>query len=204
MRQRMPMTRIPPSGQRHALRHAPRRQVRPDAGFSLLETIMATVVLIIGLVGVAQLVPASLLLNSGNRTNSSSLVLAQRELDQMIAQPLVPPTTPPDAPGFTDAQGIFCYLGDPTQPNQLVGSPIIVANNRPVIDFSQALVIGYSYATPYTDPNDPSGVQWDIRWAVITTTNNGLVTSKRFIVGVRQVGGAGFVLPVTLDTVIDK
>src|SRR5271155_4942026 len=129
-----------------------------EAGLSLLEMMMATVVLIVGLVGVAQLVPASLLLNSGNRTNSSSLVLAQRELDQMIAQPLVPPTTPPDAPGFTDAQGIFCYLGDPTQPNQLVGSPIIVANNRPVIDFSQDLVAGYSYAAPYIDA---TGAQWD-------------------------------------------
>src|SRR5271155_5512447 len=175
MRRRVRMTRMPGIKKRR------------DAGFSLLEMMMATVVLIIGLVGVAQLVPASILLNSGNRTNSSSLVLAQRELDQMIAQPLVPPTNPP---GFTDAQGIFCYLGDPTQPNQLVGSPIIVANNRPVIDFAQPLMIGHSHATPYTDPNDPSGVQWDIRWAVITTTNNGIVTSKRFIVGVRQVGGA--------------
>jgi len=172
-----------------------------EAGLSLLETMMATVILIIGLVGVAQLVPASILLNSGNRTNSSSLVLAQRELDQMIAQPLVPTTNPP---GFTDAQGIFCYLGDPTKPNQLVGSPITVANNRPVIDFAQDLVIGYSYATPYIDPNDPTRAQWDVRWAVITTTYNGAAASKRFIVGVRQVGGAGFVLPVTLDTVVNR
>jgi hypothetical protein len=190
MAERVSMTRMPTS-KKHG-----------EAGLSLLETMMATVILIIGLVGVAQLVPASILLNSGNRTNSSSLVLAQRELDQMIAQPLVPPTNPL---GFTDAQGIFCNLGDPTQPNQLVGSPIIMSNNRPVIDFSQSLVIGYSYATPYTDPNDPSQAQWDIRWAVITTTNSAMaVTSKRFIVGVRQVGGTGFVLPVTLDTVINK
>jgi type II secretory pathway pseudopilin PulG len=174
---------------------------RGQAGLSLLETMMATVILIIGLVGVAQLVPASILLNSGNRTNSSSLVLAQRELDQMIAQPINPSITPPS---FTDAQGYFCYLGDPTQPNVLVGSPILMSNNRPLIDFSQSLVSGYSYATPYTDPNDPTGAQWDVRWAVITTTNNGSATSKRFIVGVRQVGGTGFVLPVTLDTVINK
>src|SRR5271163_4464917 len=183
------MTKVPPS------------RKRQQAGLSLLEMMMATVVLIIGLVGVAQLVPASMQLNSGNRTNSSSLVLAQRELDQMIEQPLnpaIPPST------FTDGQGYFCNLGDPTQPNALVGSPIIVANNRPVIDFSQSLMAGYSYATPYTDPNDPTGAQWDVRWAVITTTYNGAATSKRFIVGVRQVGGAGFVLPVTLDTVVNR
>jgi type II secretory pathway pseudopilin PulG len=188
-------------GLRVRMTRMPGIKKRRDAGFSLLETMMATVVLIIGLVGVAQLVPASMLLNSGNRTNSSSLVLAQRELDQMIAQPLVPPTNPP---GFTDAQGIFCYLGDPTKPNQLVGSPIMVANNRPVIDFAQDPVIGYSYATPYIDPNDPTRAQWDIRWAVITTTNGPVITGKRFIVGARQVGGTGFVLPVTLDTVVNR
>jgi len=170
---------------------------RRDAGFSLLEMMMATAVLIVGLVGVAQLVPASILLNSGNRTNSSSLVLAQRELDQMSNQLLI-------APGFTDAQGQFCDLGDPTQPNQLIGSPILVVDNRPVIDFSQTPALGYSYATPYTDPNDPSGAQWDVRWAVITTVNGTTITSKRFIVGVRQVGGASFVLPVTLDAVVAK
>jgi type II secretory pathway pseudopilin PulG len=173
------------------------KNLRRAAGFSLLEMMMAIVVLIIGLVGVAQLVPASLLLNSGNRTNSSSLVLAQRQLDQMVNQPL-------NFGGFTDAFGNSCLLGDPTVPNQLVGSPILVTNNRPVIDFSQPLMPGYSYAAPYTDPNDPTGAQWDVRWAVITTVSGPMVTSKRFIVGARQVGGTSFVLPVTLDTVVNR
>ena len=105
---------------------------------------------------------------------------------------------------FTDALGNTCQIGDPTQPNQLIGSPILVVDNRPVIDFSQTPALGYSYATPYTDPNDPSGAQWDVRWAVITTVNGTTITSKRFIVGVRQVGGASFVLPVTLDAVVAK
>jgi prepilin-type N-terminal cleavage/methylation domain-containing protein len=170
---------------------------RRDAGFTLLEMMMAIVVLIIGLVGVAQLVPASLLLNSGNRMNSSSLVLAQRELDQMVTQPL-------NLGVFTDAQNNTCGLGDPTQPNQLVGSPIMVVNNRPVIDFSQPLMAGYSYPVPYTDPNDPTGAQWDVRWAVITAMNGSTISGKRFIVGARQVGGTTFVLPVTLDTVVNK
>jgi hypothetical protein len=181
------------------MRTASKITKRSNGGFGLLEMMMAIVVLIVGLVGVAQLVPASLLLNSSNRTISTSLVVAQRELDQMVAQPLT-------FVGFNDTQGVFCDLGDATSPNILVGSPIVIANNRPVIDFSQALVPGYSYATPYTDPNDPTSAQWDIRWAVMTTTNaNGsIITSKRFIVGARQVAGAGFVLPVTLDTLIYK
>jgi prepilin-type N-terminal cleavage/methylation domain-containing protein len=175
-------------------------KIRRQAGFTLLEMMMATTVLIVGLVGVAQLVPASLMLNSGNRTSSSSLVIAQRQLDTVVTQPL-------NASSFPDLYGnslCFCLLGDPAQPNVIVGSPIIMAGSRPLIDFSQTQVPGYSYATPYTDPNDPSNAQWDVRWAVITEVTGSIITSKRFIVGVRQIGGSGFVLPVTLDTMVAK
>jgi prepilin-type N-terminal cleavage/methylation domain-containing protein len=171
-----------------------------QAGFSLLEMIMAVAVLIVGLVGVAQLVPASLMLNGGNRASSAALVLAQRQMDLMVNQPLITTAS------FTDLQGNLCggCLGDPAQQNILVGSPVLVSNNRPVIDFSQPLMAGYSYATPYVDPNDPTRAQWDVRWAVITQSVGPVITSRRFIVGARQVGGSGFVLPVTLDTMVAK
>jgi prepilin-type N-terminal cleavage/methylation domain-containing protein len=170
-----------------------------QAGFSLLEMIMAVAVLIVGLVGVAQLVPASLMLNSGNRASSSALVLAQRQMDLLVNQPLT-------ALSFNDLQGnvCFCSLGDAAQQNVPVGSPILMYNNRPLIDFSQPAVPGYTYPTLYTDPNDPTRAQWDVRWAVITQSNGSLITSKRFIVGARQVGGSGFVLPVTLDSMVAK
>jgi prepilin-type N-terminal cleavage/methylation domain-containing protein len=171
-----------------------------QAGFSLLEMIMAVAVLIVGLVGVAQLVPTSLMLNTGNRASSSALVLAQRQMDLLVNLPLT-------ALSFNDLQGnlcVGCYLGDAAQQNVLVGSPILMSNNRPLIDFSQPTVPGYTYPTLYTDPNDPTRAQWDVRWAVITQSNGNVITSKRFIVGVRQVGGSGFVLPVTLDSMVSK
>ena len=55
-------------------------------GFSILEMLLATIILLVGLVAIAQLVPASMLLNYRNRTDSAALVFAQRELDQMIDQ----------------------------------------------------------------------------------------------------------------------
>src|SRR5882762_6021729 len=74
------------------------RRVR---GFSLIEVLIATVILLIGLVGVAQLIPASILINQKGRLDSTSLVFAQRELDQMLTQPLT-------ATSFLEANGALC------------------------------------------------------------------------------------------------
>jgi prepilin-type N-terminal cleavage/methylation domain-containing protein len=164
-------------------------------GFSILEMLLATIVLLVGLVAIAQLVPASILLNYRNRTDSSALVFAQREVDQFLDQPL-------GWPSFTDALGNFCNLGNPTILNSLQGSPIAVINNQTVIDFTAGLQSNYNF--PYTDPNDPSGTTYDVRWAVIVMGNGTTVSAKRFIIGVRQQGGSGYFQPVTLDTLVER
>jgi len=79
---------------------------------------------------------------------------------------------------------------------------VVVANNRPLINFSAGRVPGYNFT--YLDPNDPAGVTYDVRWAVITRTNATATTSRRFILGVSQDGGSGYVAPVTLDTMVSK
>jgi prepilin-type N-terminal cleavage/methylation domain-containing protein len=171
-------------------------------GFTLVEVLMAIVILLVGIVAVAQLVPASIGSNSTNRNDSSSLVFAQREIDQFLSQPLNMSISPPS---FIDTLGFSCDLGDPTQPSgTVVGNPIVVYYNQVVIDFSATTgTSGYSFT--YQDPNDPAGIMYDVRWAVITTTNgNNLVTSKRFILGVRRMGGNGVYRPVTLDTILEK
>jgi prepilin-type N-terminal cleavage/methylation domain-containing protein len=164
-------------------------------GFSLLEMLFATLILLAGLVGVAQLIPASILLNDKNRLNTGSLVFAQRELDQMLEQPL-------PALSFTDSIGNICDLGNPASPGTVVGSPVVVINNQPMIDFTAATVAGYNFT--YQDPDDPYHVTYDVRWAVITGVNGASPTSKRFILGVRQLGGSTFVPPVTLDTMVER
>jgi prepilin-type N-terminal cleavage/methylation domain-containing protein len=173
---------------------------RNQCGFTLTEVLMAIAILLVGIVAVAQLVPVSIGSNSTNRSDSSALVFAQREMDQFLSQPLNMSIAPPS---FIDAENNSCNLGDPTQPNVVIGSPVVVFYNQLVIDFTQSPVSNYSFA--YQDPNDPFGVFYDVRWAVITTTNtNGLVTSKRFILGARKQGGNGIYNPVTLDTILEK
>jgi prepilin-type N-terminal cleavage/methylation domain-containing protein len=179
-------------------------------GFSILEMLLATVILLVGLVAVAQLVPASILLNYRNRTDSSALVYAQRELDFMVAQPLT-------SSSFTDPLGVYCpsgntcNLGNPATPNTLVGSPVSVTYSsnsagqnfgQTAIDFIQSTVANYNFL--YQDPTDPGGTTYDVRWAVIITGNSGIVYSKRIILGIRQVNGNGYFQPITLDTTVSK
>ena len=172
-----------------------------QSGFTMIETLFATIVMVVGVVGVAQLIPLSIRLNTANRDDSTALVFAQREIDVMVDQPL-------SAATFTDPQGVLCppaancNLGNTATPLVPVGSPVIMFNNRPMINFTVAAAGGYSFI--YTDPNDPFRVPYDVRWAVITYANGVNATGKRFIVGVRRTGGNIPLPPITLDAMVEK
>ncbi len=172
-----------------------------QSGFTMIEMLIATVIMVVGLVGVAQLIPLSIRLNGANRNDSTALVFAQRELDEMVDQPIT-------AAIFSDPQGVLCppagncNLGNAANPKVPVGSRVVMLNNRPMIDFTQAAVANYSFN--YIDPNDPFGLSYDVRWSVITYAIGGNATGKRFIVGVRRRGGNAPFLPVTLDTMVEK
>jgi len=172
-----------------------RARVNDSSGFSLVEVLIATVILLIGLVGIAELVPASILINQKGRLDSTSLVYAQRELDQMLVHPLTDTS-------FFEANGAFCpggfcSLGDSSTPGARQGNGLIWVNNRPFIDFSGAPDPNFSFT--YWDQNDPFKVTYDVRWAVVTTVNGSAITGKRFFVGVRQLNTGTFVPAVTLD-----
>jgi type II secretory pathway pseudopilin PulG len=169
-------------------------------GFTILEMMFATFILLIGLIAVAQLVPASILMNNRNRTDSASLVFAQRQLDYFLDQPLSQ-LSYTDSAGITCPFSVTCQLGNPATPNVVVGNPVIVAS-QVLMDFSATPLAGYSFT--YQDPNDPGGTVYDVRWAVITKVNGSLVMSKRIMIGVRQQSGNGYFQPITLDTMVER
>jgi prepilin-type N-terminal cleavage/methylation domain-containing protein len=169
-----------------------------ERGFTLIEMLIATVIIVIGLVAVAQLVPTSMMLNANNRSDGSALVIAQRQMEALRSLPLAAKTFT-DPLGTTCPLSTTCYIGDPSQPGQVVGSPLF--NNTPVIDYTQPLVSGYGFT--YTDPNDPAGAVNDVRWAVVTI-NNGSNTGKRIIVGAFRKGMKSRSFPIFLDTLVSK
>ncbi len=182
------------------MRHSSTKLRDTQRGFSLLEMMFATVILLVGLVAIAQLVPASIFLNYQNRTDSSALVFAQRELDQFLDQPL-------SSSSFLDALGNTCQLGNLGVTNTVQGSTVTTFNNQTLIAFglpNPPLAPTNGYGFTYRDPTDPSGTTYDMRWAVIITGNGSSASSKRFILGVRQAGGNGYFQPITLDTMVGK
>jgi Tfp pilus assembly protein PilV len=164
-----------------------------QAGFSILEMVMATAVLMIGIVAVVQLVPASLQSNLNNRVDTTATVIAQREFDQILSQPLT-------AASFNDLDGRSISLGDPSLPGIVVGSPIAMQGSSAMIDFTAAKVDGYN--VQYTDLNDPTSALYEMRWGVITNVSNGVIVSKRIVFGCRRLNAPNGALPAFLDTLI--
>jgi hypothetical protein len=163
------------------------------------------VVVIFGLVAVAQLVPASVMLNSGNRNDGTALAYAQREMDVLRSQPLT-------ATGFTDPNGISCPLtqtcslgnSSPSEAYDWVGCDIQTVNNAPMIIFSGGCS-GSGYNFTYLDPNDPAGATYDVRWSIMTAENTAnVVVYRRIVLGVFRRGMQTPTLPIILDVQVEK
>jgi prepilin-type N-terminal cleavage/methylation domain-containing protein len=175
-----------------AISKKPRRE---QQGFTLIEMMIAILVILVGLVAVAQLVATSIFLNTANREDSTAMVMAQNEINQFAAQPL---STFSYNDTYTPSH--TCTLGSSGTVNAWVGSPLATSgDNRQVIDFTQAAVNGYNFTM--ADPNDPYNANYEVRWAVYTFSGT---SGKRFIVGVRRQGGNRPLLPVNLDTMVQK
>ena len=165
-------------------------------GFSVLEMILASAILMVGIVSVVELVPASLKSSVGNRMDTMATVIAQRELDQMLSQPLT-------VDNFIDEDGDVISLGGPGAP----GAAVTMSGQVAVIHFT-AFEPPAGFYKFYTDvKNDASRSKFELRWAVFPQANNGIVVSKRIVIGCRRVPGAGDVqllLPVNLDSSVQK
>ena len=168
---------------------------REQNGFSILEMILATAILMVGIVSVVQLVPASLKSSVGNRLDTMATVVCQRELDQMLSQPL-------SASSFQD-QGQTISLAGAGSP----GASVLMSGQSVVVDFSPGATppAGFS-ATMLADPNNLNSPSFELRWAVFPLTN-GAVAGRRIVIGCRRANSGGdqqLLLPVTLDSSVQK
>lgn len=179
-------------------------------GFTVLEVLVATVILFIGIIGVSQMVPKALDFDLRNRDTSSSIMAAQRELEQMVGLPIdVNQLASGTDYSFTDADGSVSYLG--ALPSPATAAPG-AAPPGPVqsgcalttigtIDFSQSCT-----AAGYTTIISPTlGPSFELRWNVVTFygNDNGTIRPvlKRIAIAGKSRDGS-LTIPATLSVMV--
>jgi Tfp pilus assembly protein PilV len=154
---------------------------RSAAGFTLIELMIAILLLIVGLVAVAQLVPAAIRSNFRNRYDSSGLIAAQRQLELMMAQDMdvgAPlqngdyffTTTLPDGTAWVINMGLNTSSGacPAPAPSDTGAAAAALPNGTLVIDWNQPQVAGYFNTFTSAERTAAESYQYESRWRVMT------------------------------------
>ena len=177
-------------------------------GVGLIELMIASVILLVGLTALLELCIAASYTNNKNGKDTSATLLAQMVLEQVASQhpdstqtiTLTDCAVPPAAHTVATAGGV-APNGSGANLDTNAGSP-----TAGLIDWSQQFnTITAGYSMQYTDC-DPNGRQtvYDVRWNIITVSAN---ETRLITVSARPVstfnttaggGGLRFALPVTL------
>jgi prepilin-type N-terminal cleavage/methylation domain-containing protein len=179
--------------------------VRPKAerGMTLIELMVAMVVLAIGLGGVTTLLVTAIASNNRNSRDTTATLLAQMVIEQISAQH--PYASLPIT--VTDCTGALKTIdSNPGAVGTGTGANL-TANGT--IDFTQAFSsVTANYAMQYVDCSVAGGIQttYDVRWNVMSVSTN---ASSRLITAaarpmastVNQLGGFYFALPVNLRSI---
>lgn len=174
----------------------------PQAGMSLIELMIAMVVLVVGMLAALAMVTTAISTNNRNKMDTTGTMMAQFVLEQIAAQA----ASSTNLLEVTDCQGTvhtIATAGDADGEGALVDPDAAAPFSPGDIDWTQA------YAAVTTDYKmqfvtcDDAGIEstYEIRWNIRTmNTFNKLVT-----VSSRQIGATGgapfYAPPVTLRTI---
>ena len=173
---------------------------RTERGMSLIELMIAMVVLAIGLGGITILLTGSIASNNKNNHDTTATLLAQMVLEQISGQHVYSVGTIT----ITDCAGTV-YNIETTPGAAGTGNGANLKADG-TIDFTQAYSnVTANYKMRYVDCSAAGGTQttYDVRWNVMNVSAN---TSTRLITtaarptssDVNQLGGVFFALPVNL------
>jgi Tfp pilus assembly protein PilV len=176
-----------------------KRRLRGDSGITMIETLMAAAILVIGSIGMLSLIVAAIATNNRNKMDSTQTMLAQSILEQIAST-----FTPNNGPGtstLTDCGGNVWTID--TSPTASGSSGAAVSGAS--IDYSQTSPpagwhMDYVINTPCKSTGTfvPQGT-YDVRWHLdqMGTSQTYLITVSAKMKGHGE-GNEYFSLPVTL------
>jgi len=161
------------------------------SGFSLIELMIASTVLVVGLLGGIGVICVATANNSRSRLNTTAATLAESIMERITAIPANTATT------MTDCKGNTFVLNTAVGGSPLVNSG---AFGGVQADFSQPPVPGYQMQ--YLVCTSSQGLPYDVRWTIDPgpTPSTQLVTVSAKALPGTTTPVAVFAKPVTLRT----
>ena len=174
-------------------------------GSSLIELMIAMLVLAIGLGALTTLITACMVTDTRNSKDTSATLLAQKVIEELSAQN----TNAPNAVFLTDCAGnnwtIPSTQGAAGPTGQ--GAALATNTNSPYyggIDFTQSIgTVPAGFSMQYVDCSlNGTQTTYDVRWNVMTVTAN---STRLITASARQLGsssdGLHYSIPVTLRAI---
>jgi prepilin-type N-terminal cleavage/methylation domain-containing protein len=170
---------------------------RGEAGFSLVELMLAMFVLAIGVLGGMVMIIIGMSRDNSNRVDTTATNAAQAVLEEIAGAP----TNANPTLGLTDCLGNALQISTTGSASPGSGAPLLANGD---IDFTQAAVPGYQMSYTVCGNNGLQTV-YDVRWHV-TLVGPGNI-GKLIVVSARQPlvatnRGINYIAPVTLRTMV--
>jgi prepilin-type N-terminal cleavage/methylation domain-containing protein len=170
----------------------------PEAGFTLIEMLMAAAILAVGMMAGMALIITAMANDSRSKNDTSATVLAQMTIETIAAV---------SANATTSMTIVDCNPTTSSASHSISTTGSVSGSGAPLsgglIDFTQATVSNYSM-TYYGCQASTSDRQktYDVRWNIKTlSTNTKLVTVAAKSIG-GNTGGNYFTVPVTLRMIV--
>lgn len=167
---------------------------RTRLGFSLVELMIAMVVLAVGLLAAAGLICAAMAGNIAPKLGATSATLAESTLERIMA-------IPADAQGSAALTSVTDCSANNFVINTLPGgAPLTTTASGIAVDFQQPALPGYSMQ--YANCSTGQTVSYDVRWAIEpgpTPATQLITVSARIVPGSAGAQGA-YSQPITLRT----
>ena len=163
-----------------------------QAGMSLIELLIAGVVLVVGFAGVMVLMMNAVASNGRNKKDTTSAALAQMVLEriQTLPEGSTTTTTVTDCASTPNTWTIDSAVGGATL-------------SSGAIDFSAAKVTNYNMQYVVCDATGQQAT-YDVRWNVAAATTH----TTYVVIGARPIGGASgnrfFALPVNVRAMVGQ
>jgi prepilin-type N-terminal cleavage/methylation domain-containing protein len=162
-------------------------------GFSLIEVMIATVVLVVGLLGGIAVIAVATANDGRSKLHSTAILLAQSTMEKIAAIPAAAGNTQTT---LTDCAGVPHTIE--TAVPAPGGSPALIDTGAfsGTIDFSQPIVANYSMV--YSTCSSGGNVGYDVRWRIdpgpTPATQLVTVSAKPLVTA----GATQLILPYTL------